>query len=75
MSIAAHPQQRPRSKSTFSFTSNKSDKSRKSDSLTPKLPKIDLKETKEEKHKSKFNVKSDPSKAISEDEPCERRRE
>ncbi|KAK5016279.1 hypothetical protein LTR39_002165, partial [Cryomyces antarcticus] len=56
---------RPRSKSTFSFRSNKSDKSSTS------KPKMDLRETEADKRRSKFQLgsKADPNAAMNESQP------
>jgi len=53
---------RPRSKSAFSFRSNKSDKT----------PKIDLHETDEEKRRQKFRTKTtaNPNLGMVEAQPC-----
>src|SRR5436190_23954794 len=70
--IPAQSQQRPRPKSTWSFVSNKSGGSRKSSSgSTTKTPKVDLKERSRDKRKTRFGLSQDPTRAISEDEPCE----
>jgi hypothetical protein len=55
-------QQRPRTKSTFSFHSHKSNGSGGQ--------KIDLFETHEEKAAKRLQTKADPSMAITEAEPC-----
>ena len=56
---------RPRSKTTFSFRSNKSDKN------NPLKQKMDLTETESEKKRSRFSTKSkvDPSRALKEPQP------
>ncbi|KAI9812426.1 MAG: hypothetical protein M1827_004657 [Pycnora praestabilis] len=60
----SQPQQRPRSKSTFSFRSNKSSKSNGSD------PKVDLTENAKEKQQRRLTTsKADPRLAMSEAEP------
>ncbi|KAL2353157.1 hypothetical protein BJ546DRAFT_129754 [Cryomyces antarcticus] len=58
---------RPRSKSTFSFRSNKSDKSSTS------KPKMDLRETEADKRRSKFQLgsKADPNAAMNESQPAD----
>lgn len=57
-------QQRPRSKSSFSFRSDRSHKS--SGSVT----KIDLTETHQEKQSRRLTSKADPTLAMNEAEPC-----
>ncbi|KAK8181549.1 hypothetical protein HDK77DRAFT_486043 [Phyllosticta capitalensis] len=67
---ARHQHQRPRSKSGFSFKSEKSDKSH--DSEPGKRPKIkDLRETPAEKHKRHLsgNTKANPNAAMEEAQP------
>jgi hypothetical protein len=66
----AQSQPRPRPKSTWSFVSNISGGSRKSIG-SAKTPKIDLTETSKDKERTRFGSKQDPTRAISEDEPCE----
>ncbi|KAH6675492.1 hypothetical protein B0J14DRAFT_652343 [Halenospora varia] len=56
-------QQRPRTKSTFSFRSNHSHKSSNSSN------KVDLHETHQEKEAKRLQTKADPSMAITEAEP------
>ena len=59
------PQQRPRSKSTFSFRSNKGD----TNDLGAK-PKIDMKDAKRTEKKSRFGGnKKDPNAAVTEMQP------
>jgi len=62
------PQQRPRSKSVFSF---KSDKSNSSASKQAKFTKEQLKETKEEKFRNRIGLKSkaNPNAAMNEAQP------
>jgi len=64
------PQQRPRSKSVFSF---KSDKSNSSSSKQPKFTKEQLKETTEEKFRNRIGLKSkaNPNSAMNEAQPSE----
>ncbi|KAK7541028.1 uncharacterized protein J3D65DRAFT_617219 [Phyllosticta citribraziliensis] len=69
---ARHQHQRPRSKSGFSFKSEKSDKSHDSKSDNVKRPKIrDLRETPAEKHKRHLsgNTKANPNAAMEEAQP------
>lgn len=71
MSSSAHQlpmapgQQRPRTKSTFSFRSNHSHHSSGS------KDKIQLTESHEEKEARRLNTKADPTMAMTEAEPCE----
>lgn len=64
--MARPQQQRPRTRSMLSFTSNKSHKSSGSQG------KIDLKETHAEKERGRLKSKADPTLAMSEDQPGER---
>lgn len=60
------PQQRPRSKSTFSFRSNKSD----GNNPLGAQPKVDMKDAKRTEKKSRFGkTKVDPNRALKEAEP------
>lgn len=63
------PPVRPRSKSNFSFRSNKSHKSEGSAGKID-YSKIDLQETHDEKQFKRLQSKADPTLAMSEAEPC-----
>lgn len=63
------PSLRPRSKSGFSFRSHKSQDSYGS------APKVEIQETPREKASRRLSTKADPTKAMSEAQPCKLRDE